>query len=100
MPCWEVNVMSIELKAADRDLLAAALNDMGVKFVREPSGDFNLPFEGIQIGRDSVQCRPKHQGLVNRIKQAYSRQIVRKAAKYFKWTVTAKSDGKLVVRRY
>jgi hypothetical protein len=92
--------MSVELKAADKKLLAEALKALNLKFT-ETNGTFTVttPTGQITIANDQASFPQAAQGYVNKIKQAYSFQTVKAMAKKYKFNVVNKG-GEIVLRRY
>lgn len=102
MPCWEQNLISVDLKAADQATLHAALEALGLTFTESknalsiitPAGPITVRGGQAEFYNDGCQS------WVNKIKQAYSLKTVERIAKRFKFSVTPKEGNKLVLRRY
>lgn len=92
--------MTVELKAADRKLLAEALKALGYKFVQNGNQFVvQTPAGQVTINDDSAEFESRAQGYVNKIKQAYSLQTVKAMAKKYKFNIVNKGD-QIVLRRY
>ncbi len=102
MPCYEVNLISVDLKVADHDMLLDAIKALGLKYrvigdsieVDTPAGQLTISNGTAQFSNSSVQQ------WVNKIKQAYSFKTVEKVSKKYKFTLTTKGENKIVLRRY
>jgi hypothetical protein len=103
VPCYELNLISVDLKAADHDTLKDALDALGLKYVvrggemtiQTPSGRITVKDGKAEFDEDSG-C----QDWVNKIKQAYSVKTVERIAKRFKFSITTKPGNKMILRRY
>ena len=103
MPCWEVRTMSVEFKAKHRRLLEQAVEALGWSWKSEGQGlrvqlpgwnSFTIDFvEQKAIGKESLQ------GKINQLKQQYSKQALRRAAKLQGWQMKTKGQMKGVLRR-
>jgi len=100
MPCYEVRLVSVEFKAAHRDLLLQALKELDLSF--RVSEDIIYLRDGIQIdlGRQVVRCPQNMQGLINRLKQKYSEVVLKKVATKKKWSVKAKGQNKFTLKKW
>lgn len=100
MPCYEVRLVSVEFKAAHKDLLLEALKQLGLS--ARVSGNTLYVQGGIEINLDEqrITCPRQQQGLVNRIKQKYSEVVLKKVAEKKKWTVASKGVNKFQLRKW
>jgi hypothetical protein len=100
MPCYEVRLVSVEFKAAHRDLLLQALKEQRLSY-REV-GNLIRVEGGIDIDLDAqnVQCPERLRGLVNGIKQKYSEVVLKKVAEKKKWSVKAKGQNKFTLKKW
>lgn len=102
MPCWTVRETSVELGAADPDVLRRGLEAAG--FELSMYGSALLVMRGGQIvaeienGRATVNRGDTD--VVNEIKRAYSAEVVKTAAKRFGYSLTTnKQTGKITAGR-
>ena len=100
MPCDQIILNKVEIKAADAELLSRTLQSLieqGVLrsvLARQP----RLWAELI-IKQGFVNLPAGQEYLADKIKQEYSRQVVQAAARKFGWRVQQKAQQKLVVTR-
>lgn len=101
MPCYEVNLISVDLKAADKETLEEALKSLNLKY--HYSGTtlhIQTPAGSIEVNNGVAELREGTQGWLNKIKQAYSLKTIEKIAKRYKFTISTKGDNKIIARRY
>jgi hypothetical protein len=100
MPCWEVRRMTLELEAADRDLLRAAIQALGYD-VRQQGAQMVVALDegDAVIEGSSIRVPAGSEVVVNQIKQAYSRQVLTAAAKRFGWQVNTAQTNHLTLKR-
>jgi len=106
MPCWEVNYMSVEFKADNIDLLCAALDDLSLRYTYSPeahvlrvAGGLTIYLnEGGKTGR--VEYPEGRIDAVNRLKRAYSRQVLQQVTSKKRWFLKNKDNRSGVIRRY
>jgi hypothetical protein len=102
VPCYEVNLISVDLKAADRTTLDAALQALGLKYT-ERNGEITIqtPSGRITVRNGQAEFTNSDcQSWVNKIKQAYSVKTVERISKRFKFNITTKPGNKMILRRY
>jgi len=109
MPCWEVRTTSVEFHAKHRKLLEQAVNALGwervnsasntsadVLVIRRP-GDWD-PFT-IDLANGRATINEWQQPALNQLKQQYSLQALKRAAKLKGWQVKSKTQLKGVLRK-
>lgn len=104
MPCWQTITNTVELKAADRSMLAETLEEMGFSVTRygETLQAYN---RGTTIRVSGESMDVEHRGnvdveeLTKEVKRNYSKKVVRKSAKRRGWKITEKSNGKLLATK-
>lgn len=89
MPCWEIQTMSVDLIASNRDLLEQALKSLGYRYYRY-GNDFEMGTMGIKGNKIYSEDMDK----VNEIRRAYSIEVIKVVAKKKKWSGTWKMSGK------
>jgi hypothetical protein len=102
MPCDSIVLNQIHLGLANKELLAAALKDLGATEISQ-SGQGEMRFRlGDQAHaiRNGELIGPGNVGATaDRIKQAYSAQVVTRAASRFGWTTKKTAANKLKVSK-
>jgi hypothetical protein len=100
MPCYSVNLLSVNIEASDREILETAINKLGLKYRRQKDDFFiTTDYGTINITGNQAKMPALMQSKLNEIKQAYSAAVIEKAAEEFSWTVTEEEDT-IVLRRY
>lgn len=103
MPCEEIRTISLQLEAADRDLLRKAITSLGYQVALDANGrlTFWTPNGVGGVYRDRITVPEGDVGLVNRIKAAYSREVIQHASATFGWRLHQTSAQQLTLtRRY
>jgi hypothetical protein len=99
MPCWEVRTMSVEFRAKNRKLLEQALDALGWSWWEHESNVLTVSGLGTLCLEEGQAVIPQTaQGRLNRLKQQYSKQALKRAAKLQGWQLKAKGQ-KGVLRR-
>ena len=101
MPCYQVNTISVELKAADRDLLEQALRTLGLSFHRTRDLVRVYAASGvIEITGDTASTTAQSLPTLNRIRQQYSREVIKAASTKYRWAASWKTPDRVTLRRY
>lgn len=102
MPCYTERKITVELQAANRELLLKGLTALGITATESRRGlvltrgrqtlgvlaDGRLELEyGVDVA------------LANEIKQAYSGQVVQAAARRFGWTIKQEQPNQFLIQR-
>jgi len=102
MPCDRITRMTVKLKAADREILKAALKDLGYTFSETDSQLSFYSNRGVVVinKKGEATINDSNQGIINEINVAYSKQVVARTAARFKLiqTKTGQTQGKLLWR--
>jgi len=103
MPCDQIILNEVEFQAADRDLLKKALEELGMTILRTAQ-DGTIVFRtrnwtNGRITNDRIVIDQREAGLVDKIKQGYSTQVVKAAARRFNWNVKQTAPNKLQITR-
>ena len=102
MPCNQIILNNIEIKAVDLDLLTKALEiliEQGIA-PRYWDGGYQAKEQAEQIIKRGFIRLPKGQEfLADKIKVEYSRQAIQATARKMNWRITQKSPQKLVATR-
>jgi hypothetical protein len=102
LPCWTVRETSVELDAADPDILRRGLEAAG--FELSNYGNALLVMRSGQIVAEiengRVTVNRGDTAIVNEVKRAYSAEVVKIAAKRFGYSLTTnKQSGKITAGR-
>jgi len=98
VPCYQVNMVSLDFQAGDRELLTKAARVLGL----ELRGNDVVQKNGIVLAtlkRDKAECLPEHVALVNKLRVQYSREIVNHACLKLGWQKVVKSDNKIQLKK-
>ncbi len=102
MPCWMIYTTTVELKAVNRELLERGLTEMGLRFETYGETLFIYTSRGTIELRGSQALIPDLPGMkeqVDAVKRAYSEQVLKEAAKKFRWGLRQKAAGKYTLRK-
>lgn len=99
MPCWEVRNMSVEFRAENLELLKRALDAVGLAYsVNDQTVTAGRIVLDLAAGKATFPSYA--QATVNKLKQAYSVEAVKAAAKAKGWSVKAQSPTKMQIVRW
>lgn len=99
MPCYEVNLVSIELKQENLELIIKTLKELKLfRYISQENietyiGKFDLSTKTANIDSRYLQQ-------FNQFKQQYSKNAIMLAAKKNKWIVKEKSKNKFVANKW
>jgi hypothetical protein len=104
MPCDSIILNQVHLGLANKELLAAALRDMGaVDIGQSGQGEMAFALDGRRYSvnqNGDLQGQDRNIGATaDRIKQAYSGQVVKRAASRFGWNVKTTQRNRMVVTK-
>jgi len=98
MPCYEVRTISVEFRAENRDVLDAAIKQLGWGAIRAFADRVTLPGISLDLEAGRAEVQEGFQGRLNELKRAYATEAVRAAAKKVRWS--CKQQGqKLTVNK-
>ena len=83
MPCYEVRTVTVEFNNHNKSLLVGALKSIGATYTVD-GNKFSVGYGSAVIDLDK-QTAVGSMDLINKVKQAYSREAVKAAAKKFGW---------------
>lgn len=86
MPCWTINLISVELKAADKNLLERAIKALNWEHNRV--GDVFHIGSWMQIYGNRIVTKASNQDRVNALKRQYSIEVVKEKARLKGWTAS------------
>ena len=102
MPCYQVRTMSVEFQAKHRDLLDEALKSLGWNSYETDQG-LILAGRGIRIDLGNQQAEVEAgvgQSNLNRLKQAYSEQALKRVARLKGWHHKSTNQNNGILRRF
>ena len=110
MPCDTRTTVSVALNAADKELLFKAIAELGWQ-PREIGGVIQCYVPGLgtvsieggmaKITTYAYTADDRTEGIVNKIKKAYSTEVVKAQAKKFGWQLKQTSENKFkALRRF
>jgi len=98
MPCYQVNLYSVEFKATNINILISALKSLQWDY----DINDNIVYIGssLRINLDTQKAETNNQDLVNRLKRQYSKESVKIAAKKKGWILQKKSENQYIAVKY
>ena len=103
MPCWTVNMISVEFSAKHLTLLMAAIKSMGLNGYYSPE-DETIEVEDqivINLKNQTANVYGDNFDALNRLKRAYSKTVIETVAKKRRWSVqTVGGENKMRLRRW
>ena len=91
MPCWEVRTMCIEFEAKHLELLKKAIKALGwncediASGLRVKTADPAWTSFTIDLVSQKAEIRTEQQPLLNQLKQQYSKEALKRAARLRGW---------------
>ena len=103
MPCWKVRQVTVEFKAQNVDMLEQALKASQMTYKR--NGNYFTIYNGIvniDVDAQAVSYSAGNESFVNRIKVAYSTEVVKAVAAKKNWILKQNANNKqeFQARRY
>lgn len=100
MPCWEVNLISVEFKAKNIEHLKKALDNLGYRY-RVVGDTVVVERLGvIRLTQGRVDIERSDQGKLNALKREYSKVTIEQVAKAKRWSVRPKGQYKFQLAKY
>ncbi len=101
MPCWEVNLVSVEFKVRNIEVLKVALTQMGMDPVVWGNGS-SVSVQGLlfDLDNEKVQVSSGYINKLAEVKRQYAMVVVEEVARKKRWVVKNKGKNKLELRRY
>ena len=102
MPCWEVNLVTVEFKARHKQILFAALDRLKIEYRENGDRIFltNVSGRYIDLAEGKVVVESYMMDTVNKIKQEYSKIVVEQVAKKKKWAIKRLAEDKYKLKRF
>lgn len=94
MPCDSIILNQVNLELANMDVLMSALEQMTKTKVVSYGTTIAFNYEGqsYRITNGKLICPQGYESTADKIKQAYSKECITRAAKRFGWTVKSTKD--------
>jgi len=101
MPCYEVNLISIDLSVSDPLLLVEAIKSLGFDEARlnERRQTINFRFGEIDLKKGKLNIEERREQIGNEIKKAYSMKAIQKVAEKKKWLLK-RVGNKIVAKKF
>ena len=101
MPCYEVQRISVEFHAENKELLMKALKSLGWKHEIRTDGKVSIDYNTIvlDLEKGKAEMESYQQDRLNQLKRAYSQQAIAAACKQNLWmnkTAGDKMKGQFV----
>ncbi|HUU89380.1 MAG TPA: hypothetical protein VMX17_16730 [Candidatus Glassbacteria bacterium] len=101
MPCYQISIVSVELKMRNKELLLQTLADLRISYrdlgdVVRTSSYLNITF---YLDEGMVELPETSQSTYNRIKQRYSQKAIEIVAKKRRW-ILKQNGNKLTATKY
>ncbi len=103
MPCYEVNLMTVEFLLKNIDYLREAISALGWSVQEEGSKLYvktNYKSFVIDLETSTLESNRGTQGLVNQLKRAYSSKVIAATAKKKRWVMKQTSATIGTLRKY
>ncbi len=100
IPCFTVNRISVEFKAEHFDMLDDAVRDLG--FIPERgtnSVSFFANYGQVTVREGKITIDPRDKHLIDKLKQSYSKQAIKKAASRYGWALKEVKPNQFVASR-
>ena len=97
MPCYQVNLVSVVFQAKHLDLLEAAAKAENLKYQKIGT---TIRIGDMQFDTRSNKIMGRSQSRINALKRAYSKAVVKKAARKNSWIVQPKGQNQYVAMKY
>jgi hypothetical protein len=99
MPCYQVNLVSLELKAENEELILKVLGAM--KLAPRKYGDsISTTIGTFNIDSQKVDILESQLNTFNRFKKNYAIESIKIAAKKNRWTLKQKTVNKFVANKW
>ena len=103
MPCYEVRTMSVEFNAKHLSLLKKAIESLGWKCRSTNGGLMRVETDTSQFTIDLTSqkavIQSSQQSQLNQLKQQYSKEALKRAAKLQGWQYKQQEQSKGVLRK-
>ena len=105
MPCYVVQLQSLEFKAKNRDMVMAMLEANGYSYQVMSNGRVRVSQRfgqaiTIDFEKQTITGAKYDTDSINKIRRQYSEHILTVAAKKKKWVLKKKASGKFVAKKW
>lgn len=101
MPCYTINLVTIELKQENIDLILQTLEEMNLNPIYSKKyQDISTTIGSFDLKNKKVIINEKYQKTLNNFKVNYSKNALRLAAKKNRWVLRDKQNNKYVAVKY
>jgi hypothetical protein len=110
MPCYTVNIISVEFKIANEDLLFKAINALGWKYTQDKvdvckRNTINIRTNDyinftLDLTNGSAKIMQTNQSKLNQLKQQYSKTVLEQVVDKKRWILKNLNNNKFEIRRY
>jgi len=104
MPCYQIQLMTVEFNVNRIDLLEKALRGLNYSFIKSEVANIIRLDSGIEINLDEkvVIATSSEMGTVNRVKRKYAEVALTEVAQKKKWIMKRdlRNSNKFELRRY
>ena len=86
MPCWQSNIITVDIANADRDLLLETLKELGLE-------------EQVKVRDNGIALSARLEKRIPEIKRKYAGKVVKQAAKRLGWEIKETASDKFKLTR-
>jgi len=100
MPCYQMNLVSVEFKAANEAILIKALEALNIAYQYDKNLNI-ISIQGIVIdlAKQNVETTRSGFETVNQIKRQYSQEVITEVAKKKRWIMKQQAN-KIQLKKY
>ncbi len=104
MPCYEINLINVEFKIKNKEILLDVLKELNIEyrkyFDKEIYGIAKRGFISGQINLEAQTANIDNQNSLNTIKKTYAEKIIQQVAAKKKWLFKKISENKIQLNKY
>jgi len=100
MPCYEVNIMSVEFKAKYKEVLILALKKLGYQARENNQGQVITNVFTFDLNRQKVEYPEGYTSAMNEIKRKYSEIVLEQVAKKRRWVLKREAESNFQLIKY
>jgi len=98
MPCYQVNLVSVEFKVGNSQILLDMLERKQMSYVKDGNTIYITGGIRVNLEKQTIVAGSNYQA--NTIKRGYAEQVLMTVAKKKRWAFKKKNDGKYQIRRF
>lgn len=102
MPCYQVNLINVEFKIKNKQILLDVLKELNIEFLETTIG-FNIYKRGFmesEINFITQTAKTNNANSLNKIKKRYAEKIIQQVAIKKKWLFKKIGEGKIQLNKY